>query len=75
MPGWEGDVGKHVVLAVVDQGDELGPARPQLIGNMAPGVMRGLGISLQEGLEDRGSDHRVLGVEHMSTCAKALRIQ
>jgi len=38
------------VLAAVHQRVKLGPARPELIGDMAPGLLRGLGIGLLEGL-------------------------
>ena len=53
------------MLAVVHQRGELGPARPQLIGNMSPGLLRGLAIGLQEGLADRSGDHRVLALRHV----------
>jgi hypothetical protein len=46
MLGREGHVGEHVVLAVVHQGRELGPARSELIGDVPPGLMRGLGVGL-----------------------------
>jgi hypothetical protein len=44
------NVGQHVMLAVVHQRGELGPAAAQLVGDMPPGLLRGLGIRLQEGL-------------------------
>ena len=53
------------MLAVVHQRSELGPARPELIGDVPPGLMRGLGIGLQEGLADRGGDHGVLALGHV----------
>jgi hypothetical protein len=65
MLGREDDVGQNVVLAIVHQGGEFWPTRPQLIGNVAPGLMRGLGIGLQKGLADRGGDHGVLAFGHM----------
>src|ERR1700757_675468 len=61
----EGDVGENLVLAVVHQHGELGPTRPELVGDVAPGVMRGRGIGLQKGLTDRGSNHRVLALRDM----------
>jgi hypothetical protein len=45
----EGYVGENVVLAVVHQHAELGPARPELVGDVAPGVMRGRGIAERPG--------------------------
>ena len=36
--GREGHVGEHVGLALVHQGGELGPARPELVGDVAPGL-------------------------------------
>ena len=65
MLGREGYVGKNVVLALAHQRGELGPARPELIGNMTPGLMCRLVIGLQEGLADRGGDHGVLTFGHM----------
>ena len=32
---------------------------------MPPGLMRGLGVGLQEGLADRGGDHGVLALGHV----------
>src|SRR6516165_7468734 len=61
----EGQVGQHVVLAVVHQRGELGPTPAQLVGDMAPGLMRSVSIGLQEGLADRGSDHGVLALRNM----------
>src|SRR3954447_6072995 len=61
----EGHVGQHVVLALIHQCGELGPAATQLVGDVPPGLMRRLGIGLQEGLSDRGGDHRVLALWHM----------
>ncbi len=63
--GREGDIGQHVVLAVVHQSAELGPAWPQLIGDVAPGLLGGRGIGLQKGLTDRGGDHGVLALRHV----------
>ena len=53
------------MLAVVHQGGELGPTRPQLIGDMPPGLPRRLGIGLQEGLADCGGNHGVLALGHV----------
>jgi len=63
--GREGDVGEDVVLAVVHQGGELWPARSELIGNMAPGLVRSLAVGLQKGLADRGGNHGVLALGHV----------
>jgi hypothetical protein len=43
---WEGHVGQHVVLALVHQRGELGPARAELVGDLPPGLVRCLGIGL-----------------------------
>jgi hypothetical protein len=48
------------MLAVIHQCGELGPAPAQLVGHMTPGLVRGIGIGLREGLADGGGDHRVL---------------
>ena len=61
----EGHVGEHVMLAVVHQRAELGPAHPQLVGDMAPRLVRGRGIGLQKGLADGGGDHGVLALGHV----------
>src|SRR6516165_3030325 len=62
---WEGHVGQHVVLAVVYQRGELGPARAQLIGDVPPGLVCSAGVGLQEGLTDCGGDHGVLALGYM----------
>ena len=51
---------------------ELWPTRSQLVGNVPPGLMRRLGIGLQEGLPDRGGDHGVLAFRHVR---QGMRIQ
>src|SRR3954451_15593506 len=38
--GGEARVGQHVVLALVHQRRELGPARPELVGHLPPDLMR-----------------------------------
>jgi hypothetical protein len=53
------------MLALVHQRRELGPARPELVGDLAPGLLRRLPIGLQEGLAQGGSDHGVLGLGHV----------
>ena len=64
--GREGHVGQHVVLAVVHQRRRAwASVAAELIGDMPPGLMRGLGIGLQESLADRGGDHGVLAFRHM----------
>ena len=50
--GRESHVGEHVMLAVVHQGGELGPSGLSWIGDMAPGLVRRVGVGLQEGLAD-----------------------
>jgi hypothetical protein len=50
MMSREGQVGQHVVLALVHQRSELGPVSAQLGGDMPPGVMRSVNIGLQERL-------------------------
>lgn len=63
--GREGEVGQHVVRALVHQGGEFGPARPELVGDMTPSLVRGLGISLQKSLADCSGDHGVLALGHV----------
>ena len=53
------------MLTLVHQRGELGPARPELVGDVAPGLMRGRGVGLQESLADRGGDHGVLAPGHV----------
>ena len=62
MLGREGHGGQHVVLALVHQRGELWPMAAQLVGDVPPGLVRRLGIGLQEGLTDCGGDHRVLAL-------------
>ena len=62
---WERQVGEDVVLAVVHQRGQLGPAGPELIGNLAPGVAGGIDVGLQEGLAQGGGDHGVLALRHV----------
>jgi hypothetical protein len=63
--GREGHVGQHIVFAVVHQRAKLGPAWPQLVGDVTPGLARGLGVGLQKGLADRRGNHRVLALRHV----------
>ncbi len=65
MLGRERHVAEHLVLAVVHQGGELRPARPELVGDLAPGLLRRRPIGLQEGLAQRGGDHGVLSLGHV----------
>ena len=63
----ETHVGQHVRLGVVHQGRQLGHARAQLVGDMAPLLARGLGVVLGEGGADPGRDDAALrpaGVRH-----------
>jgi hypothetical protein len=50
MPGGEGHVGKDVVLALVPQRCELGPAGAAPVGHLPPGLTGGRLIGLQERL-------------------------
>ena len=50
----EGHVGEHVVLAVVHELAELGPAFPELVGDVAPGLSGNVLVGLEEGLAQRG---------------------
>ena len=61
----EGHVGEHVVLGIVHAGTELGPAGPQLIGDLTPDLCRGRMIGLKEDLTDGGSHDRVLALGHL----------
>ena len=60
VPCWAGKVmyavRQHVMFAVVHQRRELEPARPELIGDVSPGLMRCLGGGLEVGLAGRGVD-------------------
>ena len=61
----EDHVSQHVVLAVVHQHREFGPARAQLIGNMPPGLVCCLCVGLQKSLADRSGNHGVLAPGHV----------
>ena len=61
----ESHVGEHVMFAVIHQRGELGPSRAELIGDVSPGLVRRVGVGLQEGLADRRGDHGVLALLHM----------
>src|ERR1700720_915169 len=55
-------VGQHIGLAVVDEGGELRPFLPQLVGDVAQ-HLAGLGpIGLQKRLAQRGGNHALLGL-------------
>jgi hypothetical protein len=49
----EGHVGQHVVLAGVHQIGEPGPARAELLGDLAPRFSCMCAVGLVEGLPDR----------------------
>ena len=53
------------MFAVIHQRRELWPARPELLGDGPPSLVRGLGVGLQESLADRGGDHGVLTLGHV----------
>src|SRR5262249_39368450 len=63
--GREGQVGQHIMLAIVHQRGELGPASAQLVGDVAPGLLRSISIGLQKSLTDSGGDHGVLALRDM----------
>ena len=65
MLGGEGQVGQDVMLALVHQGSELGPTRPELVGDLPPGLASGVGVGLEEGLAQGGGDHGVLALRHV----------
>jgi hypothetical protein len=46
--GRERHVAEHLVFALVRQGRELRPARPELVSDLAPGLVRRLPIGLKE---------------------------
>jgi hypothetical protein len=56
----ERQVGEHVLLAVVHELAELGPAGAELVGDVAPGLPGAVLIGLQEGLAQRRGDDRLL---------------
>ena len=58
--GRQARVGQHIVFTLVHQGSEFGPAPAQLIGDMAPSLVRGIRVGSQESLADRRGDHGVL---------------
>jgi site-specific DNA recombinase len=61
----EGQVGEHLVLALVHQRGELGPAGPELVGDLAPGLARRILVGLEESLAQGGGDHGVLALGHV----------
>ena len=62
---WERQVGQDVVLARVHQVGELGPAGAELIGELAPSLPGRRLVRLQEGLAQRGGDHRLLAPRYV----------
>ena len=44
------------MLALVHQRREFGPAGPELVGDLPPGMMGGIGVGLEDGLPQRGRD-------------------
>jgi hypothetical protein len=66
MLGREGEVGEHVRLGLVHQRAELGPAGAQLVGNVPPGLGGAGVVGPDEGLPDRGRNHGVLALGHVS---------
>ncbi len=52
----EADVGEDVLLGLVHADAKLGPAGPQLIGDLPPGLGRGRVVGLQEHLPDGRRD-------------------
>ena len=60
MLGGEGELGEHVVRAVIHQPGEFGPTRSELVGHLPPGLPRGRLIGLPERLAQGRGHHRVL---------------
>jgi hypothetical protein len=60
--GGEAHVGEYVMLALVHERRELGPARAELVGHLAPDLARACLISLQERLTEGRGDHRLLAL-------------
>ena len=56
MRGREGDVGKDIVLGVIDQGGELRQLWAEVIGDAAPLLLGRPGGVLSEGSADEGAD-------------------
>ena len=56
----EGDIGEHVMLGLVHERSELGPAGSQLIGDMPPRLAGVQSIRLVECLTNGGGDNSVL---------------
>jgi hypothetical protein len=65
VPDGEGHVGQHVVLALVHEAGELGPAGAELIGHLPPDLAGRVLVGLQERLAERGGDHAVLALGHV----------
>ena len=56
MLGWEGHIGEHIGLGLVEEGRELGQLGAKLVGDLAPLRSCSLGIVLGEGRGDKGGD-------------------
>lgn len=69
--GREADVSQHRARCR-PSACQLGPAWPQLVGDMAPGLARRLGVGLQESLAEAAA---IMVCWPFGTCASALRIQ
>ena len=56
----EGHLGQDVMLTLVHQLRQPGPARAELVGGATPGLCSLAAVGLVEGLADRSGDHGVL---------------
>lgn len=65
MVSGEGHVGQDIRFGVVHKLAELGPARAELVGDVAPGGGGAGVVGLDEGLPDRGRDHGGLRARDM----------
>jgi hypothetical protein len=66
------EIGEHIGLAIVDEGGQLRPFLPQLVGEVPQHRARLGPVGLQKGLAQRGGHYALLGLRHM---ARALRIE
>jgi hypothetical protein len=58
----EGHLGEGVLLTVVHPRGELGPTAAQLVGEVAPSLVRGVGAGFLEDLADRSGNHGVVAL-------------
>ncbi len=67
---WVGNVGQHVMFALVHEVSEPWPADAKLVGDMAPSLDGVLAVRLIKHPPNGGGPHGMLAFE---TCASALR--